>query len=337
MLNEVWRAGIAFVSPSGGRARLSILIFHRVLAQRDPFRPSEPTAEEFEQLMRLIRDQFQVLPLAEATVLLRERRLPARALAITFDDGYADNFTLAAPILTRLGLHATFFIATGYLDGGCMFNDAVINAVGGNRRPELDLGSIGLGVLPTVTNEDRLRAISQLLGRLKYLEPAERSGLANPDFRCAGVRPPRDLMMTSEQAAKLAVDFELGGHTVHHSILARIDTHRQRTEIVEGKRHVEELAGRPARLFAYPNGIPQQDYGREAIALVKEAGFSAALSTSAGCANAASDLFQLPRFTPWTTQPSRFSVLMLRNLALVKVGRSPHEDPVSPPDHGARR
>ena len=72
-------------------------------------------------------------------------RAPARALAITFDDGYADNATVAAPILLRLGLPATFFVATGFLDGGRMWNDTVIEAVAPRRGPVLDLAPLGLG------------------------------------------------------------------------------------------------------------------------------------------------------------------------------------------------
>ena len=318
MLNELCRAGLSVVSPSGARARLSVLIFHRVVAAPDPLRPGEPTPEEFERTMRLVKSQFRVLPLAESVAGLRDGRLPARALSITFDDGYADNYTLAAPVLSRLGLHATFFIATGYLDGGCMFNDAVIHAIAGNRGPQLDLESVGLGVLPTATEGDRREAVRTLLNHVKYLVPEERSRVVHEISARAGVSRPRDLMMTSEQASKLAAEFDLGGHTVHHPILARVSADLQRREIVEGKRRVEDLAGRSVTLFAYPNGVPDRDYGAHAVALAREAGFAAAMSTSAGYADRRSDLYQLPRFTPWTTQPARFSALMLRNLAVVK-------------------
>src|ERR1044071_7430526 len=75
-------------------------------------------------------------------------RLPKRALSITFDDGYADNYNVAAPILLRLGLAATFFVATGFLDGGCMFNDVVIEALRCAGGAELDLDDLGLGRHP---------------------------------------------------------------------------------------------------------------------------------------------------------------------------------------------
>src|SRR5579872_3493180 len=100
------------------RPRLSVLIYHRVLAHGDPLRPTEPTAIEFEARMQWVKAHFNVLPLGAAVTGLKSGRLPDRPLSITFDDGYADNHDLAWPILRRLGLAATFFVATGYLDGG---------------------------------------------------------------------------------------------------------------------------------------------------------------------------------------------------------------------------
>ena len=139
MLDSVSRAIYSTLAPAGADARHSTLIFHRVLTAPDPLLPDEPTAAEFEQRMRWVQRYFNVLPLAEAVARLQSRTLPARSLAITFDDGYADNEQIAAPILTKLGLPATFFIASGYLDGGRMFNDSIIAALRDSKRGNLDL------------------------------------------------------------------------------------------------------------------------------------------------------------------------------------------------------
>jgi peptidoglycan/xylan/chitin deacetylase (PgdA/CDA1 family) len=85
------------LSPGGPRARLSVLIFHRVLPRPDPLFPGEPDAARFDWQLRLLKRWFDILPLPDAVHALREGRLPARALAITFDDGYADNCTVALP------------------------------------------------------------------------------------------------------------------------------------------------------------------------------------------------------------------------------------------------
>ena len=131
-----WLQWLIRLSP---RPRLSVLGYHRVMAVHDPLRPGTPTEAEFEARMRWVASNFDVMPLLDAIRALREDRLPWRALSITFDDGYADNHELALPVLRRLGLQATFFVATGFLDGGCMFNDAVIEAVRQASGPELAL------------------------------------------------------------------------------------------------------------------------------------------------------------------------------------------------------
>ena len=120
---------LTLLSPAGRRARLSVLIFHRVLPRPDPLFPGVIDAAGFDAICRWVKGWFNVLALDDAARRLRDGSLPERALAITFDDGYADNHDVALPILLRHGLPATFFIATGFLDGGRMWNDTVIESI----------------------------------------------------------------------------------------------------------------------------------------------------------------------------------------------------------------
>jgi len=92
-----------------------------------------------------------------------------------------------------------------------------------------------------------------------------------------------------------------------------LDDRQARAEIVGGKHCLEEITGAPVTLFAYPNGKPGRDYGPRDVELVRQAGFAAAVSTSVGAANRASDLFQLPRFTPWDRSPRLFGLRLLAN------------------------
>ena len=94
-----------------------------------------------------------------------------------------------------------------------------------------------------------------------------------------------------------------------------IDRAVARDEIDRGKRELEAMIGESVRLFAYPNGAPNRDYAPEHVALVRECGFSAAVSTSWGAASMRSNRFQLPRFTPWDRTRLRFGARMLGNLA----------------------
>jgi peptidoglycan/xylan/chitin deacetylase (PgdA/CDA1 family) len=309
------KAALRMAAPAGSGARLSVLIFHRVLPAPDPLRPGEPTAAAFEARVRWLNAHFNVLPLAEAAARLAEGTLPERPLAITFDDGYADNCTLAMPILRRWCLPATFFVASGYLDGGRMFNDTIIEAVRQARGARLDLEALGLGIHSIVGLADRRAAIARILEGLKYLPPARREWLAEEIARRCGATLPEDLMMTAAQVASLHVaGMEIGGHTVTHPILAETDPDTARREIANGRAQLEAIVDAPVRLFAYPNGRPQRDYAPEHVRMVRELGFTAAVSTAWGAARRGADPFQLPRFTPWDRGAWRFGWRMARNL-----------------------
>jgi peptidoglycan/xylan/chitin deacetylase (PgdA/CDA1 family) len=243
--------------------------------------------------------------------------LPARALAISFDDGYADNHDIALPILQHHGLPATFFVATGYLDCGRMFNDTVIEAVRRARAPQLDLREPetgALGLLPLHDMSARRAAVARILGAIKYLPLAQRPQVAQAIAAAAGVSLPDDLMMTTGQVRALhASGMTVGGHTVSHPILAKLDEATQLDEIAQGKQRLEQITGAAVTLFAYPNGKPGADYDARSVLAVRRAGFEAAVSTAWGAAYRDTDSYQLPRFTPWSESPPRFAAHVLRN------------------------
>lgn len=311
----IWRRLFALASRGGPQGRLSILIFHRVLPQPDPLFPMEPYAEQFDALVRHLRSRFAVISLSDAVRRLRDGTLPPGALAMTFDDGYADNLDVAAPILQRHGVPATVFVATGFLDGDVMWNDLVIEAFRKCPSAELDLSSIGLGKVSLRSAVERHGAIDRVLDRLKYQPPAERRQRADELLRAAGVPPPRNLMLTRDGLRRLAASgIDVGAHSVTHPILARLPADDAWREIRDSKRALEEVLNQAVTCFAYPNGKPNQDYRDEHVRMVREAGFACAVSTAWGAAGQGSDVFQLPRFTPWVRQGVKFDLLLLRNL-----------------------
>jgi len=89
---------------------------------------------------------------------------------------------------------------------------------------------------------------------------------------------------------------------------------KARYEIVESGRRLAEIVRAPVRLFAYPNGKPGKDYAVEHVRMVREAGYSAAVSTAWGAATTRTDPLQLPRFTPWDRSPDRFALRLIQNL-----------------------
>lgn len=283
-------------------ATLSILIYHRVLARPDPLFPGEVDAALFERQLRLLKRFYAPLPLAEAVQRLQEGNLPPRAACITFDDGYADNAQVALPLLQRHGLHATFFIATDYLDGGQMWNDTVIEAMRQAAGPVMDLRELGLDCLPVASLAQRQAAIAALLGQLKYLPFDRRQQLALQIRRQAGATGGPPAMLSTAQLRQLqAAGMGLGAHTASHPILSTLPDHAAQRDIADGKRQLESVIQAPVTLFAYPNGKAGRDYGAPHVAMVRRLGFQAAVTTDWGVARpgAGIDLLQLPRFTPW--------------------------------------
>jgi peptidoglycan/xylan/chitin deacetylase (PgdA/CDA1 family) len=301
------------LSRTGRAASLLVLIQHRVLPKPDPLLPGDPDAAFFASQVELLAQHFNVLPLREAVRRLRDGTLPARTVCITFDDGYADNCTVAAPILASRGVPATMFIATGYLNGGRMFNDTVMEALRRAPSGDLDLRALGLPRFELTDDAGRFRAASEIITGLKYLAPEERARRANEVAEHIGAPLPDDLMMKDAQVEQLAaMGFEIGAHTVNHPILTSVDETIAWSEIERSRHLLEDLTRAPVRSFAYPNGRPLQDYGRGHVELVRRAGFDVAVSTAWGAATAESDELQIPRIAPWDASARRYAARMLR-------------------------
>lgn len=310
----MFRTAFSLASPAGPRAGVTILIFHRVLPEPDPLFPAEVDARRFDVIMGWIKNWFNVLPLSEAVERLQAGSLPSRAAAITFDDGYADNYQVALPILQRHGLPATFFIAVGFLDGGRMFNDTVIETVRRCTEPVLDLAGLGLGRYDLSSITAKRQAIPKLLGQIKYQSLEQRLEMVDAVAEVANVTLPDDLMMTGSQLKGLyQAGMGVGAHTVHHPILSKLEPGQAEREIADGRDFLQALLGVSVTLLAYPNGKPDTDYQQVHTQMAQRLGFKAAVSTSWGVARRCSDIFQLPRFTPWECARWRFGLSLLQN------------------------
>ncbi len=313
------RSAIGAVDAIAG-CRLSIVIFHRVLPAPDPLFPGEMHAAQFDSLCARLAACFRVLTLREAMAAMDAGRLPRRALVITFDDGYADNATVALPILQRHGLKATFFVATGFLNGGRMWNDTVIEALRRTRCEFASIPELGLEAQPLQTLGQRRAAIDRALPAIKYMSLDRREQALGSLLDALGHPSlPDDLMMSSDQVCMLhRAGMEIGGHTVRHPILRAIGDKEALAEIREGREHLQALTGAPVESFAYPNGGPDRDYDRRHVALVREAGFRVAVNTAHGVVTKASDRLQLPRFSPWDRSAERW----VTRLAQRRIGRA---------------
>lgn len=296
--------GYAGVAPT-----FPILSYHRVNDEGDPFFPSLST-EIFERQMVFVARAYVVLTVEELAERMRRRAVPRNALAITFDDGYRDNLTHAAPILARLGLPATVFLVTGAIATGeplwfdrvaAAFKQAVTPAWRAPWGESLSLET------PT----QRLAALGQTLGHFKRLLNEERRRSVDQVLLTLGPgdeRPLKSLMLNWDDVqALMGLGIEIGAHTVSHPILSQLTGEEAHTEVVESRRMIEAACGRAPRAFAYPNGRPE-DYSPTIQTLVREAGFTCAVTTTFGVNTMRTPPYELRRGGPWEPHLPTFAL-----------------------------
>jgi peptidoglycan/xylan/chitin deacetylase (PgdA/CDA1 family) len=286
-----------------------ILTYHRVNDEGDPFFPSVPT-DRFERQMAFIARSYVVLPLVDLVERMEQRRVPRNALAITFDDGYRDNLTHAAPILARFGLPATVFLTSGFIGTGDVpWFDRVAMAVKTTTVERHELPDVGRILLRSTA--ERLQALGRILAYLKSLpEPVMRTevtGLLRSLNASDSASFKNWTLDWDDVHAMLGLGFDVGAHTVSHPILAQLSVERAWEEIGGSRSAIEAGCGRSVRAFAYPNGKPS-DYSETVVRLVQRAGFTCAVTTRFGVNTDTTPRYELRRGGPWETHIPTFAL-----------------------------
>ena len=302
---------------------LSILVYHRVLNRSDYLRPGVPTVKEFSWQMELLAKNFSPLSLPDAIDRLRNGELPPRAVCVTFDDGYADNLELALPELQRWKVPATIYIATHYLNGGRMWNDSIIEFIRTYRKESLLLNSVSDQPLAMNSHKERLASAQKLISFAKYLDQESRHDFSEQLVQKSARESnslPNHLMLSNRQVVELHNrGVTIGAHTVTHPILLEIPDETSRSEISEGRAQLEDIIQSPVAHFAYPNGIRGRDFSDRHEEMIKDLGFSSAVTTHRGASNKKIRLTAMPRFTPWDKEPHRFALRLALNMSRTNI------------------
>lgn len=295
-----------------GADSFQVIMYHRVDPHADPFLLTPVTPRQFEAQLRCLATYFTVLPLFEIVRRAEESSLPSNAVAITFDDGYRDNFTYAFPILRRLGLPATLFLAAGCIeDRKGLWYDEVFDSFRRTSKPHLDLSDWGLPVFPLGSIPGKQKALEPVMNHLRSISDALRRERLAQLFDRLGVKDfaaLEKLMLTWDEALELDCGgFTLQAHTLTHPILSRVTAEQLEAEIGGSKRMLEARLQRPVELFAYPNG-KKEDFDEAAKDAVRRHGFRAAFSTVFGRCRAGDDRFAYTRASPWHHDLPGFSL-----------------------------
>ena len=293
--------GSARVLRSG---KTAILVYHAVAElDRDPYGIAI-TPEDFAGQMSVLADQFHLLSLRDLIGQLdRGGRIPHRSVVVTFDDGYANNWLAAAPVLQRYSVPATVFLATGYVAGQREYwwdecERLVAELASTAQVYELEINDETLPLEPA----DPAASITRIWSRLHRLEP-RRVEEALIRLRHAAGRdgplPPRPShrpMSREELMCMVGAGIEIGAHTRHHSALAVLPDALVREEVEGSAADVEAMTGQRPQAFAYPFGAPGRDFVADTERIVRDAGFACAVTTRPGVVVADSPRFSLPRY-----------------------------------------
>jgi peptidoglycan/xylan/chitin deacetylase (PgdA/CDA1 family) len=308
-----------------------VFVYHRVgTGGLDPWRLMVDPETFAAQMEILARDRSPV-SLAELVEGLRMRRLPGRAVAVTFDDGYADNLEVAAPILREYTIPATLFVATDLVDsGGPLWWDELASLLleraelpstltltcrGGDiwQVPPLSADNEAVAPSPSPPWEaepgTRLRVYYEVWLALRALDAPTREAALDEIADWAEVaRPSGRVLLTWEQTREFAAlpGFDLGAHTLTHPVLPSCSEEGARNEIAGSADRLRAEAGVEVEQFAYPYGAWSPSVAR----LVEDLGFDAAYTTDGSAISWSSSPHSIPRVPAENQAPADFAGLL---------------------------
>ena len=287
-----------------------IFYYHRVNDDRDPFFEAMPT-EQFEAQVRYLARHYKVVGLAEITRRLEEGAPSEPVVAITFDDGYQDNYRNAFPILQRYGVPATIFLTTGSIDSGePLWFERMAEAIQTAGQEFFDLEIDIPRRFWLRTEAERLQAHNEIFRVLRRFDDTERRywvDVVLRRLRAPEVSKRRGGMLTWDQIRLMkAGGIDFGGHTVTHPFLSKLTATEASWEVSECKRRIEAELQSPVDYFAYPNGR-EEDFAASNKDLLRAAGYRAAVTTIWGINDRSTDRMELRRGGPWESDPAVFA------------------------------
>lgn len=286
------------IAPSRG---IAILRYHAVCGP-EGHRYVDPgiavTPAIFDQHVRYLTSEYPVLPLEDAVRALSQgRSLPPNAVALTFDDGYADNLG-AARTLAKYGATATFYLTAGCLAGGQPFWPSELRyLVAALPAGRVALQSGALEVDVDLTSDAARQAAVHTLTKVfkRHMIPV-RDALREQLRHLAGHPTIPRVMLTWDEVREMkSLGMTIGAHTVTHPNLPNAGPTDAWLEISGSKARLEAELGEPVTMFSYPNGGAERYMTDDIARMVREAGFAAATTSWNGFARRHSDVFALER------------------------------------------
>lgn len=292
-----------------------ILLYHRVA--HDPLDAQLlcVSPENFDAHLRALADNYRVVSLTDLLGELRKNQYSPDTVALTFDDGYLDNYSNALPLLEKHRLPATVFVTSGMVDSDQEFWwDAIERIFLATPllpdRLEFEHPNPSLS-WDLNSPVDRLRAHDEIGSMLRRLPVPAINQIVSGLLAWAGLSPiarPSHRIVGAQQLKQLAASpyIEIGSHTVTHSKMSVLPAGQQKQEIVESKAALEKILNQNITLFSYPYGTADS-FTAETIQQIEQSGFEAAIANIQGNISSPVNLYAVPRRLVRNWDGSRFA------------------------------
>ena len=293
-----------------------ILGYHRISSSSEVLDEVCVSPENFAEHLHELRKYTHPIRLPELVQHLKDGSLPDKSIAITFDDGYADNLYTAKPLLEKYEIPATVFTCTGYMGkefwwdelewlvAGSQADLHTLRLQAGEKQFEWHETKLSSEARQPALRHEFRRALYQFLLSLDVEDQNHAMRLIRSWSKVSSHEISTPRAMSEEELLQL-VDgglIELGAHTRHHPMLPQLSVERQREEIQSSKKDLEMLLGKKIMGFSYPNGRATVDAKR----LVREMDFTYACTSLHDVVRLGSDLYELTRFWQQNVDGERF-------------------------------
>ena len=289
----------------------AILVYHRIASLRPDSHALCTPPDQFREQMKYISRECHPIGLDDLLQAAASGQIPERAVAVTLDDGYLDGLTTASPMLSELGVPATFFINSDRLDveherWWDIFEQLFLESGGVPLELRLTVGEEQLQ-LSTRTPVERAEALNRLNQAAWPLDASGRQRMLSDVLAWSGgSSTPRSThrLLTSNELRTLASrpGHAIGSHSVHHLALTTQPSATVQKEISDDRAALQDLLQRPVHLFSYPYG----DFNAATVSAVANAGFRAAVTVQPGLVKAGINRLLLPRYEVTAADFARF-------------------------------
>jgi peptidoglycan/xylan/chitin deacetylase (PgdA/CDA1 family) len=289
-------------------ASVVILMYHSVKEEPELYADSIGTGiihpvAVFRKQMEILARRFNPVPLTDVLLFVGGKsRLPPRSVVVTFDDGFADNARVAAPILNRFSLRAAFYLTAGLIGTPEPPWYCRVRYAFNTTKKNVWLDSTGGKSWSLICPADRLRA-SQVVwdrcSRLSHRERQQTIGGIERELDVPSLAWKDPLMMSWDEARNLQqMGHIVGSHTMTHPNLAHVTESEARAELVESKRTIERELGIGVPHFSYPHPALNPNWNARTVTLSKEAGYQTAVTTASGAVGMGTSPLALTRIPP---------------------------------------